>query len=155
MAYYDALVAKWATLTGTTAEKLAAVNALTVAGPNIDVPASEVIGYLALNGKLSALQAYAASPPSGATAGAVTAAKELIALFSLPTFATFQMSNSIVYGGVSQFLGALASDPASGVTSQDEASLLAMAATALPWWQSAGYTSPINENDLAAAGGLA
>lgn len=34
MAYYDALIAKWATLSpGTTAQKLAAINALTVAGP--------------------------------------------------------------------------------------------------------------------------
>jgi len=33
MAYYDALIAKWATLSGTTAQKLAAVNAATVAAP--------------------------------------------------------------------------------------------------------------------------
>src|SRR5690348_13396070 len=33
MAYYDALIAKWATLTGTTAAKLAAINVLTVTGP--------------------------------------------------------------------------------------------------------------------------
>lgn len=32
MAYYDALVAEWATLTGTTTQKLAAINALTVSG---------------------------------------------------------------------------------------------------------------------------
>lgn len=32
MAYYDALVTKWGTLSGTTAVKLAAINALTVAG---------------------------------------------------------------------------------------------------------------------------
>lgn len=33
MAYYDALIAKWGTLSGTTAAKLTAVNALTVASP--------------------------------------------------------------------------------------------------------------------------
>jgi hypothetical protein len=32
MAYYDALVTKWGTLSGTTASKLAQINALTVAG---------------------------------------------------------------------------------------------------------------------------
>lgn len=32
MAYYDGLVAKWGTLSGTTAAKLTAINALTVAG---------------------------------------------------------------------------------------------------------------------------
>jgi hypothetical protein len=43
MAYYTALVAKWATLApDTTANKLAAINALTVAGPNGDVQVSSV-----------------------------------------------------------------------------------------------------------------
>lgn len=45
MAYYDALVAKWATLTpGTTAAKLAQINALTVTGPAIPlvVPSYEI-----------------------------------------------------------------------------------------------------------------
>lgn len=32
MAYYDALITKWGTLSGTTASKLAQINALTVAG---------------------------------------------------------------------------------------------------------------------------
>lgn len=32
MAYYDALIAKWATLSGTTQQKLDAINALTVTG---------------------------------------------------------------------------------------------------------------------------
>ena len=69
MAYYDALIAKWATLPSgdTTAQKLAALNALTVAGPIVDVSVSAVVGYLGLNGKLSGLIKYAANPP--ATAG--------------------------------------------------------------------------------------
>ena len=50
MAYYDALKAQWATLTGTVAEKLAAVNAATVTGPNVDVTVPQVVGYLLLNG---------------------------------------------------------------------------------------------------------
>jgi hypothetical protein len=151
MAYYDAFISKWNTLSGTTAQKLAEINALTVPGPNQDVPASQVIGYLALNGKLSGLQAYAASAPN-TTAG--VAARELVALFAMPTFSTFEMSNPTIYDGVEGFLTALAGDPNSGITSSDVTALLAMAATTEPWWQANGYTSAFNENDLEAAGGL-
>lgn len=155
MAYYDALAAKWATLSGTTTEKLSAINTLTVAGSNADVSVSSVLGYLALNGKLSNLLAYAASPPAGANAQAVVAAKEVSALFSTASFTTFAMSNAAIYAGVQGFISALVADAANtGITAADMSALLALAATTMPWWQSAGYTSSFNTNDLAAAGGL-
>lgn len=60
MAYYDALIAKWATLApGTTAQKLAAINALMVASPTAQrmlIPSYEI--YNAVDGtEFSALSA--------------------------------------------------------------------------------------------------
>lgn len=155
MAYYDALVAKWATLSGTTAQKLAAINALTVAGPNQDVPVGTVVGYLALQGKLSGLQAYVVStPPPAATP--LTAAKELLTLLSTPSVTVFQMSVPSVYSAVEAFLDALAADPNSGIVSADVAALLALAAGPEVLWTAANGYPPggINMNDLVAAGGL-
>lgn len=151
MAYYDALKTEWALQSGTTAQKLAAVNAATVAGPNVDVPVQSVLAYLALNLKLAGLQTYASG--AGTTTG-VLAARELVALFNMPTFTTFQMSNPTVYAQMQVFLQALAADANSGIVSADETALLALAATTIPWWQSAGYGAPISNNDLVAAGGL-
>jgi len=48
MAQYDALIEKWATLSGTIAQKLAALNALTTPGPIVDVPVGDVCGYCEL-----------------------------------------------------------------------------------------------------------
>lgn len=154
MAYYDALVAQWATVTGTTAQKLAAINAQTIAGPKVDVPISSVIAYLALNGKLATLQAYGASPPATANAQALIAARELVALMTSPNAPPFRMSESSVFSAVQGFLQALTADAATGVTAADQSALLALANTTIPWWQSAGYASPISQGDLEAAGGL-
>jgi hypothetical protein len=156
MAYFDALRAQWTTLPAgdTPAQKLAAINALTLAGPAVDVPVGEVAGYLALQGKLSALQAYAASPPAGANATAVVAAKELVTLLGAPSVSVFRMSDAATATAVRNFLNALTADAATGITAQDVAALLGLAATTLPWWQASGYSSPIAQSDLDAAGGL-
>ena len=153
MAYYDALKAQWAALPAgdTTAQKLAAVNALTVAGPSIDVPVSAVVGYLAESSKLASLLKYAAAP---AATEAGVAAAELSAIIMCPNAPPFRTSNSTVAASVAGFLTALAADANSGLVAADVTALLALAATTLPWWQSAGYTSPISQGDLDAAGGL-
>lgn len=154
MAYYDALIAKWATLTGTTSDKLAQINALTVPGPTIDVPISSVVSYLALNGKLFGLSAYAAAPPAGSNSTAVVAAKELVTLIGSPNAGPFRMSIPTVYSGIHTFLDALVADPNTGITSADEANILALAQPMVPWWQANGYTGLLNQYDLQAAGGL-
>ncbi len=167
---YAALAAAWnasptpptgvsgSSLTGlTTAQKIAAVNAWTVAGPPQDVTAQAIINYLFLNMKYSNLQAYASNPPAGSVANfpqSVATAKELLALFTTPSFSGFQMSNPTIYTAAEAFLGALAADSATGISSTDAANLLALSATTIPWWQSIGLTSPVSAPDLMAAGGL-
>lgn len=164
MAYYTALAVAWSAgtvpsgvtgnaLTGlSTANKLAAINAWTVPGPNMDVGAGQVLGYLALQGKWTPLQTYASTGTGQATA--ILAAKELVALLSSPAFSTFQMSISAVYMAVAGFLAALAADSGSGILTADVNALLSLAATTTLWWSSIGLTSPISSSDLAAAGGL-
>ncbi len=159
MTYYDALASEWAAITAanpgyTTAQKLAAVNAMTVAGPTVDVPTSAVLNYLMLNVKLVGLEAYAAAPPSGSSPTVVALVKELLAAFGYPAFQIFQTSLAAVYSTVSGMLSAIAGDVNTGLTSADATAILALAQTTIPWWQANGYTSPINNNDLTAAGGL-
>jgi hypothetical protein len=139
MAFYDALIAKWATLSGTTAQKLATLNALTAAGPTQDVSASAALAYFALNAKLSGLLAYAASPPTNAQAPVVVAAKEFAALFSMPAFTTFQLSNPSILATVQVFLNLLASDAATGITAADATALLALGSTTVSWCKANGY----------------
>jgi hypothetical protein len=154
MTYYDAFIAKWATLSGTTQEKLAAVNSEMVAGPRVNLPVSSVTAYLLAGLKLAKLIAYAETPPAGALADSLTAAQNLVAFFKLPTPPDFKMSDPNVYAVCSAALNALAADPLTGITATDAANLLAMSATQIPWWESAGYPSIFSESDLVAAGGL-
>ena len=140
MAYYDALTALWATLPAgdTTAQKLAAVNAMTVAGPKQDVPIGAVAGYLALQGKLAALQDYAAAKTGQPQA--VVAARELVTLLAAPSVSSFRMSDPATYGAIAAFLNALAGDAASGITSGDVTALLALAqAPDISWCGANGY----------------
>lgn len=57
MAYYDALVAKWQTLSGTTIQKLAAINALTSPSPQLAILTSTQIVNAIAPADLAALTA--------------------------------------------------------------------------------------------------
>ena len=154
MTDYSLLIALWPSLTGTTAQKLAAVNAMTEPGPNVDVQTSSVFAYLALVGKLAKLKAYAEAPPNGANATAVMAAQQLMTLPAVGVM-TIEMSRPNVYAVVSAWLGSFVADTANtSITSDDVSMMLSLATPTVPWWQANSYTSPISQNDLDAAGGL-
>ena len=131
------------------AAKLDKIGGWLAAGPAQDVPIIAVVNYLALAGKLVALQAYAASPPA-TPAGAAAAA--FFALVRIDAADIVQMSNPVVYAAVQGWLDAWAGDANTGITGADVAAILGLAATFVPWWQSAGFASPLNLNDVAAAG---
>jgi len=165
MAYYASLVAEWATITTanptyTTAQKLAAINALTVPGPTIDVQASTVLGYMMLNMKLGVLQAYATTPPNGSSANIIALVRELLVTFTYPAFDTFETSNVVTYSAVNTMLEAMASDTNTGITSTDVSNIMGLAQTSLPWWAATvaqgggGLTSPVGDPDLESAGNL-
>lgn len=143
MAYYDALIAKWATLTpGTTVDKLAQINALTVPGPNAQLILPTYRIYNVMDAaELSAL-----------TAAAQQRVRDILSMGTVDASTGTNVRAALA----SIFAGA------GGATTR--ANLLALAAsienTTIPWWQATvaqgggGLTSPVGPNDLAAAGGL-
>lgn len=139
MAYYDALVAKWATLSGTTAAKLAAINAMTVPGP---VAPSIVQSY----------KIYNAIVPSEFTA--LTAANQQLVRDILG------MGVVDVSPGTSIRSRLLSIFPSGTATFTALASLAATFNTTIPWWQATvaqgggGLSSPVTQADLDAVGGL-
>ena len=158
MAYYDALKVKWATLSGTTAEKLAAINALTVAGPNVDVAVSTVVGKLMLTGAYLPLAQFAqgANNADQTHDAALAAAKTLMALVAVPNAPAFAMSDAASFTAIKQMMDAIlaqesAAAGSTGFTSAVHDALLSLCATTAPWWQAKGYTSPIGQGDLDAA----
>lgn len=188
MAYYDALVAKWATLSGpspssdkvqaaiavaaepapvapegpqpddawaafdTAAQahhqayaslfaepevvaKLAAINALNVAGPRRLVPIVQAMDYLRANSLWLPIKLAASSKMSAAA---------VVDLNEDPRAQSIDFDLPVVQG----LLAELVSD---GLLSQDQANALeGLSHTATPWWQDAGYTSPISGSDLEA-----
>lgn len=134
MAYYDALKTQWATLTGTTAQKLAAINAATVAGPT--QPAL-----------LTPSQILNACVPAD-IAALTTAQVTLLTLLLQGSLVDASMNTTIRAGVVAIFNGKTTT------MSQLAALVAPYDSPSIPWWQSAGYSSPISTNDLVAAGGL-
>ncbi len=133
LAAYQALGAP-----GVTAATVATLNnqKTTVTVP---VPISSVAAYLGLVGKLGAIETFAASPPSGASTQAVTAAQGLWEMIQSPdAFPPFDMPNPTVAAEVEAMLAALVS-PGTGVTapidSTDQATILGLASQTVPVWQ--------------------
>lgn len=162
MTDYTKLVAKWSTLSGTTAEKLAALNAeMVTTSAHRDVPVSTVVGKLLLSGSYLLMQVFAATTPTQSAAhdNALMATKMLMAVVTVPNAPTFQMSDPTTFAQVTGMMNAIVAyeteTPGStGFTSSVRDELLALANIDVPWWQANGYTSSFNENDLEAAGGL-
>ncbi len=156
----DALATLWASIssanpTFTTAQKLAAVNTQTVAGPNIDVPVVEAAIYLANEGKWAQLISYAQKQLANLGAGvtltpAEQAGAQLAALIATPQFTAFQTSSAVGLAAATAMLNAIAGDPLSGIASADVTALLALAETTVPWWQANGFAGPITPAYLTA-----
>ncbi len=135
MAYYDALVAKWATLPpGTIAQKLANINAQTVSGAAVAM----VIPTFSI---------YNVIVPAEFTALNATQQQTLRDILGL--------------GSVDVSSGTQARAVILSIFGAGTATRTALIALAAPydapldlWWQANGYLAPINRNDLVAAGNL-
>jgi hypothetical protein len=139
MAYYDALVAQWPSLTGTTAQKLTAINAMTVAGPYAPSPVLDVMTYLRSNNLWMPIKAAVAT-----SAGAAAA----VDYNSDPRVETLDAT-------LPASQGMLADLVAHALLTQAQAlAIVALGVPQLPWWQDNGYTGPFTAPDLLAAGGL-
>lgn len=137
MAYYTALINEWPLLTpGTTAAKLAQINAMTVTG---SIPTT-----------LTVTGAQLANCINWAEFNALTAAQQsnLLLLCAIPGSLLGGSANTthLVDGMILAYFN---------VAGATVANLTALAQGFVqPWWQSNGYSSPISPSDLAAAGGL-
>lgn len=132
---YTALQAKWPTLApGTTAQKLAALNAEVVTG---SVPTITSIGADAIFGCLVFSEV-----------SALTATEEARLWNMLHVPGLLKGGSSSTF--IAPFFGSLFAKMPLTI-----AALTALAkATSTPWWQANGYLAPINNSDLVAAGGL-
>lgn len=137
MAYYDALISKWATLNpGTTAAKLAQINAIAISG---SVPTSL---YVTGNQLVNCINYAEFKALTG------TQQANVLALCAVPGNLLGGSSNTafLVDGMILDYF------PLAGPTI---AALTALAqASNQTWWQANGYAAPIGPGDLVAAGGL-
>ena len=107
----------------------------------VSVPIADVAAYLGLAGKLGALEAFAKSPPSGASAESIAAAQGLWEMISSPAaFPPFNMTDATVASAINAMLTALVS-PGTGITgpidSTDQATILGLATQTVSVWQPA------------------
>lgn len=134
MAYYDALKTEWATLTGTTAQKLASINAMTVAAAQPAV--------LSVTAIINAI--------ASADFLALTALQLQQMTFLLAGGASVNASPGTTIRAVFQNIFA-----SKATTLANLSALVSPFDNATtPWWQANGYASPISPSDLSAAGGL-
>ena len=135
MAYYTALINEWPNLTpGTTAQKLAQINAMTVTGSvptTIYVTADQIFNCINWT-EFAALTAQQQS--------------NLLAMLHTPGQLLGGSANTsrLLDGMLLAYFN---------VAGPTIANLTALAqATVTPWWQANGYPGPFNNNDLIAAG---
>lgn len=129
---YAALIAEWPSLTGTTAQKLATLNAMTVTGsiPTLFQTTGAAIWAGVDGTEFMALSADNASR-----------VQNICLMPSLPSGSSSNLAH---------IFPAIFSPTGPTITA-----LAALAqATVLPWWEANGFGGPIDMNDLAAAGGL-
>ena len=152
-----ALSQEWSSLSGSTvADKLASLNAMTVAGPNVDVSIQQVAGYLLLQGVYPTIATFAEGSPNNTQPhdGALSAAKSFMAWVTMPNPPDVHFSQSAVAAAVTQLGNAMvaqetASPGSTGFTQAVLDGLLALGQTTLPWWQANGFGGPVTSTDVA------
>jgi hypothetical protein len=145
-----ALSQLWPSLTGSTADKISQVNAMTVEGSNVDISISQVAGYLLLKGVYPTLTSFASSTPTNSQPhdGALTAAKTFVAWIGLAGAPAVHMSDPGVFADFNALAAAIvaqetASPGSTGCTQGVLTGLLALAQTTQPWWQANGFSAPV------------
>ena len=146
---FDALYAAW---TAWRAEKgsplnyprdvaLADFNAQQFVTGKRDVSANEVLHYFGVHPRtLRQLQGYAlAADSAAAPTDAQLAAADFFAMLTFSGFKMFQTSDAATLAQITTMLQAIASDPASGVTGDDVAAVLALADVSQTWAQAHNY----------------
>lgn len=131
MAYYDALIAKWATLSGTTAQKLAAINALTIAAPQpAIVEATAIVNAIAPTDFAALTQLQVSQLTLILSGGTVNGSPGT----------TTRLAFQTIFAGKATTLANLA------------ALVAPFDSATIPWWQANGYGAAISSYDVGLAG---
>lgn len=135
MAYYTALINQWAGLSGTTAQKLTAINALTVTG---SVPTTIYITGAQLLNCINWTEF-----------AALTAAQQsnllLLCLNPGPLLGGSSNTSFLLVGMILAYFTNHSGPTIVALTALSQA-------VVQPWWQANGYPGLFNNNDLTAAG---
>ena len=141
------------------APKLDTLNAMMVAGPNVDISISVVAGYLLLRGIYPTVVAFSAGSPLGEQPhdGALIAAKTFVAWITLQGAPDVHMSQPDVFAAFNQLSTVMVAQEtavpgSTGFTQAAADGLLALAQTQIPWWQANGFDGPVTASDVASAG---
>ncbi len=143
----EALTTKWATLTGTTLEKLAQLRALTVTANDRDVPMGELAGYLYITGITTKMKDYLAGTPSGSAKIGCT---EILGMISNPNIPVIQTSIAGVKTAFGTWLSAM--QTASVLTAGQVTAIAAMSSATKKWWTTIGFESEPCLGDILAVG---
>lgn len=148
----NALRMAWPSLTGTTAQKLATLNAMQVPGPSQDITVATLQTFITSNGLEAPLAAYVARGPN-AVQPALIACNYLLAILAAsdPIIHTSIPSN---FATVEQLGQALLTDPATGITPTLLTQMIALIQPPALWWQVHGFAAAVSITDLIAAGNL-
>jgi hypothetical protein len=141
---YAPLVALWPTLSGSADEKLATINAMTVAC-NVDVPARSVRAVLMALGKWPLVLVAAESSTHDATWAAARLLYDFVA-----EGGSFGTSAAPMRAAIAGELGALVAGNV--ITNQDETEVLNLISGTQSWLAANGFVAPLNLNDVAEAG---
>lgn len=141
MAYYDALIAKWGTLTGTTQQKLDAINAATV---TLSTPKPAILS------PSDVINAIVPADLASLTTAQVTLLGMVLSGSTVDASAgtTVRAAVAAIFSGKTTTLSQL-----SALVSKYDNPVV-------PWWQATvaqgggGLVAPVQPSDLAAAGGL-
>lgn len=151
-----ALSQLWPSLNGSTADKIAQINAMTVSGPNVDVSIQQVAGYLLLAGIYPTVVQFASTSANGNQIhdGALTALKTFVAWITIPNPPPVHFSDATVDAQITAMAGAVAaqesiSPGSTGFTQSVHDGLLALGQTTHPWWQANGFYAPVTMADAA------
>jgi hypothetical protein len=146
----SALQAIWPTLTGSTAQKLSALNVTMVPGTPQDITIAALENFLITNNLLNPVTTYVSK---GTNQLALIGCNYLLALLASPSpvLATSQPANFLA---IQQLGSGLLADPATGVTAAHLSQMIGMIAPSVPWWQANGFSAAVSVTDLIAAGDL-
>lgn len=148
----SALKATWVALSGTTAQKLTALNALQVTGPPQDITVAALQNFLTTNNLQAPIASYAERGPN-AVQSALIACNYITAMLAASD-PIIHSSIPANYAAIEQLGPGLLADPATGVTPQLLAGMMALITPQTSWWQANGFAAEITVTDLIAAGNL-